>query len=643
MRACTMLVVLLWMSNFTVSYAQKQQGGTPLGLQAENIVGSNAATAWRLNRIPEVVLPNINTEKYLAEDARTGGNRFAAPIHVDIDVENNGNWTLLETSSEQVWQLQITVANAHGLLIFYEDFMLPEGASLFVYSPTTRQVLGAYTRESQGRSDSFMTGIIAGNSAVLEYHAPIDNFEAPFHIWRVDAVYRADALEKDLLSFGFGASDPCFDNVACPAGSAWEAERNAVARIIVIVEEGSGYCSGTLLNNTAQDGRLLFLSAFHCMDGYTPLYDLWRFDFYYRSDTCENPMEEPEYRAVLGCDSLAGRRAMDFLLLDLHPETTLNMEFHFAGWDRSSASPQGGAVLSHPLGDIQKICLFDTPATVFQNSIVWSNDVTTPPNQHFRVTYSDGTIQPGSSGGALFNQEHRVVAQLQGSTGTTTCDATVGFFGRIFQAWEGQWPSGRLKDWLDPLGTDTLFIDAFSGQRTLLVTTDDDEPVANVDVSFFVDNALVGTATTTVDGRVTLPSGLPSEGQLRLDFTKNDAFTNGVTTADLIRIQRYVLGTDTIDPFKILASDVNLSNSLSTLDMIRIRKLILNIDPDFGNNAAASWQFFPTNMIINDTQHPWPISGNRTNSYNFQLLPGIRLPNFYAVKSGDANGSAETQ
>jgi hypothetical protein len=609
------------------AYAQPSFGGQPLGL----------AKAISLPEAPLFALPALDTKKLLREDALSQANRFAAPIALDIDLNSHGDWTYLPDGT-QVWQLRITVAQAKGLLLFYEDFNLPPDSRLFVYSPNTKQVLGAYTAASQSRSDRFMTGIIEGDELVVEYQTTADNYDAPFHIWRIDAVYKDAGPEKNLLNFGFGSSSECHDNVGCPTGEEWQLERNAVARIIVAVEEGTGYCTGTVMNNTAGDGRLLFLSAFHCMDGYTPEFDLWRFDFYYEGEDCENPLVEPEFRSILGCDSLAGRRAVDFLLLDLYPETTIGMEFHYMGWDRSGTPPDSSALLHHPRGDIKKISLAENPATVWTNSIQWNNGVTTPPNHHYRVPYTDGIIEVGSSGAALLDQNHRVVGQLHGDAGINNCDDAVGYFGRMFMAWEGANEAFRLKDWLDPLGTDTMFIDALGQIRSVVVRTDQDDPVVGVTAEFRIDGELIGTATTLEDGRLFIPAEIPTSGTLTVSLNKDDAYNNGVTTADLIKMQRHVLGTEFMTPYRILACDVNLSNSISTLDMIRIRKLILTLTPDFGEGSVPSWQFISATTSFSDPLQPWPFE--RGNSFSYTLSPGFQLSDFIAMKSGDANGNA---
>ncbi|MEL6972358.1 MAG: hypothetical protein AAFZ63_22710 [Bacteroidota bacterium] len=609
--------------------AQKSLGGLPLGISDPSL----------LLPAPNLRLAGPDITALQAAEQAAPTNRFAASQPADIDINSHGNWTILE-DGRQIWQLRIRVPEARGLLLFYEDFNLPEGAQLFVYQPESGQVLGAYTRESQGRSDRFMTGILRGEVAIIEYQAPADDFTVPFHLWRIDVVYKDEAYESfNARNFGFGTSNACHDNVACPEAADWQAERNAVARIIVVVEEGTGYCSGTLMNNTAEDGRLLFLSAFHCMDGFTPEYDMWRFDFYYASDDCTNPVTEPSFQSILGCDSLAGRQAMDFLLLDLYPEDAADMELHFMGWDRSGTPPTTSAIVHHPRGDIQKFATSTNAATIFGNSINWNNGVTTPPNHHYRLLYTDGTLEVGSSGSAMLDGNHRVVAQLHGDAGSTACDNATAYFGRLSLAWDGPDAGARLKDWLDPLGTDTMMLDALGQLRSPMVATDDDEPVAGVAVSFYADDVFVATTVTGADGRVPIPAEMPSASEVRMDFAKDNPFNNGVSISDLISMQKQVLGTELMEPYKILACDVNNSNSLTTLDMIRIRKLILTITPDFGDDGVPSWQFFSGATTLGDPTQPWPAE-SRDNSFTFTLIPGFRLPDFIGVKSGDANGNA---
>jgi hypothetical protein len=163
-----------------------------------------------------------------------------------------------------------------------------------------------------------------------------------------------------------------------------------------------------------------------------------------------------------------------------------------------------------------------------------------------------------------------------------------------------------------------------------------------VALSFYHNDQFIATTTTGTDGRMPIPEDIPLTGTLRLEFSKPGSYNNGVSVTDLIRIQKQILTTELMTPYKLLACDVNNSNSLTTLDMIRIRKLILTLDPDFGDGGVASWQFFSAAQSFSNPQNPWQ-NEPRDNIFEFDLNAGFRLPDFVAVKSGDANGNADLE
>jgi hypothetical protein len=63
------------------------------------------------------------------------------------------------------------------------------------------------------------------------------------------------------------------------------------------------------------------------------------------------------------------------------------------------------------------------------------------------------------------------------------------------------------------------------------------------------------------------------------DVTKLDNnWLSGLTTFNLVCMQKHILGLDTLDGYKQLAADANKSNSITTFDIVLFRKLILGID-----------------------------------------------------------------
>ncbi|MCK6691921.1 MAG: hypothetical protein L6Q97_07445 [Thermoanaerobaculia bacterium] len=120
---------------------------------------------------------------------------------------------------------------------------------------------------------------------------------------------------------------------------------------------------------------------------------------------------------------------------------------------------------------------------------------------------------------------------------------------------------------------------------------------------------------------------------------KNNDPLNGVSTFDLVLINKHILGLDTLDsPYKIFAADANNTKSITTFDIVEIRKLILGIYDELPNNT--SWRFV-------DEAYQFPNPANPffeifPETVNLTLSPGNPTgeANFVAVKVGDVNGSA---
>jgi hypothetical protein len=66
---------------------------------------------------------------------------------------------------------------------------------------------------------------------------------------------------------------------------------------------------------------------------------------------------------------------------------------------------------------------------------------------------------------------------------------------------------------------------------------------------------------------------------------------NGVTTLDLVLIQKYLLGLITLEGDDLIAADANANASVSAADLLALRGLILGIDSELANND--SWVFVP--------------------------------------------------
>ena len=77
------------------------------------------------------------------------------------------------------------------------------------------------------------------------------------------------------------------------------------------------------------------------------------------------------------------------------------------------------------------------------------------------------------------------------------------------------------------------------------------------------------------------------------DVTKYDNnWLSGLTTFDLVCIQKHILGRDTLDGYKQLAADANKSNTITLSDFVLFRKMILGIDTVL-TAYTQPWRFIP--------------------------------------------------
>ena len=142
-------------------------------------------------------------------------------------------------------------------------------------------------------------------------------------------------------------------------------------------------------------------------------------------------------------------------------------------------------------------------------------------------------------------------------------------------------------------------------------------------------------SVTEVDGKFTFAEVPYFNGYL-LNPTKKDDIMNGISTLDLVLIQRHILGAKSLEnPYDIIAADINKDNKLTASDLVSLRKVILGIENSFPKNDP--WRFVPSNHTFADPKNPFEFPGGIIMNELITDQPDI---NFTAVKVGDVNTSA---
>lgn len=366
-------------------------------------------------------------------EARQGAlPRYGKPTPLALNLLAAGRWEL--ATGGRRWQLALTSPGATSLNFFFDKFYLPPGAELYLYNGDRSVAIGPIDATQNTEAKVFATDLLKGDFVTLELFEPSAAAgQSVLHAAQVVHGYRDLNANTPQYYAGYGQAEPCNVDVSCPAGNDWQTEANAVALLIL----NGSYCTGTLLNDNCKSLTPNFLTAFHCIDGLDVGKAVFRFQ--YKSASCGGA-EPTNYLSFSGAQLLAAYSFTDFALVRLNQKPPAGSSIAYAGWNRSSSPATNSASLHHAAGDVMKISL-SAAVQPFRNQ-----------NQYWHTDYTVGTTQPGSSGCALFDQNHLVVGQLLGDVSRdprSFCDKHFGDYGRFDLSWTGGGtPQTRLSDWL---------------------------------------------------------------------------------------------------------------------------------------------------------------------------------------------------
>ncbi len=133
-------------------------------------------------------------------------------------------------------------------------------------------------------------------------------------------------------------------------------------------------------------------------------------------------------------------------------------------------------------------------------------------------------------------------------------------------------------------------------------------------------------------------TNVPSGHSFVIDADKDSDIKNGVSTIDIVRIQRHIMGITNLDsPYKLIAADANNSSTISAGDIATIRRVILGVITEFPN-GQDSWRVIDANQTFSNNNAPFPFS----EVINIDNLSGnMSGQDFMAIKIGDVDNSAE--
>jgi hypothetical protein len=376
--------------------------------------------------------------------------RYAIPQQVAAAPTTHGTWEVLDPTWS-LWRLRVQSPGASHINLGFARFHLPPNGRQMVYSSNYSDIVRPFTEQDHTPTGDLWTPVVGTDEIVVEVYVPTTlRAQVVLGLTQVGSGYRFFGVGGDAM--GIDLSGACEVDVVCPIGAPWVDEIPSVA---ALSSSGSIFCSGFMVNNTANDGRNYVMTANHC--GVTAgvastLVCYWN----YRNPTCGGggaTLSEFNTGATLR----ASFNLSDFTLVELFSAPNPAWGVTYAGWNRNTSPDATSATgIHHPSGDAKKISF------EYQPTVTTSYGGTTYPGDgtHIRlVDWDVGVTEPGSSGSPLFDQNHHVIGQLHG--GGSACGNNLSdWYGKFARSWTGGGTSTtRLSNWLDPLSTGAFTVD----------------------------------------------------------------------------------------------------------------------------------------------------------------------------------------
>ncbi len=482
--------------------------------------------------------------------------RVGYSFKVGINSKSMGsavNWE----NGEKSWIIRIAVEDAPSVALVLENVNIPADGRLYVY--TEDEPTSFYLINHNSINDGYAsTPPLASSVVIVEYVESVLNrqqgLRGSFSISSIYSIYKG--IDDMLGSKALGDSDPCQVNINCsPEGDAWQNQKRGVAKIL-FSEGGYVYaCSGTLINNTNQDGKPYFLTAYHCGGNLADSdRSTWQFFFNYERSGCDNSTS-PTINLITGAALRASgplAAGSDFQLVELSQTPSAAWRPFYNGWDRAETVADGGVSIHHPSGDAKKISTYTGSLSSATPNIDGSVMAT---NSTWRVTWTQtanghGVTEGGSSGSPILNSAGLVVGTLSGGSSSCSSLNSPDYYGKFNYHWSSNGTTNikKLQPWLDPSNSNTSTLPGYDPSGDLYANFKADLTVAQTNVAITFTDLSTGASITSWSwnfGDGATPATITGKGPHTVTYSTGGSKTvsltiNGTSTTtkkDYIRIQ----------------------------------------------------------------------------------------------------------
>jgi hypothetical protein len=444
-----------------IVFAQISYGGAPLFFNHSSL---RSSYSLKYEEMPSFNLDSVKQMDELNKGNMRTSFQFAYKFYTHIEKGKQGNMQVLADGTK-VWQVGVRSKDAHSINLLFTRFHLPEGGKLFIYNATHTHIVGSFDHRNNSPENILPVRPVAGDDLIIEYSEPANvPFEGELIIGEVNHDYRGILdLKVEPKTDNSNGDYLCMPDVLCS-----DADETITRSTVLLIINGTTTCTGSLVNNTENDGKPYLLTAVHCFDTTAsyPHDAQYYIDksgtiiafFNYNRPVCQTTMKATEEFSLASAYPRVIIERKDVALLELKQIPPVHYNACYAGWNMEGKNDEFPYTnIHHPDGAVKRYGLYNNSLTISTYYEDYGIITFLDGQSHWKVRgWNTGSTHPGSSGSPLHDKNNRIVGTLTG--GKSECNqenpnGQYDYFTALYQSWEQTDPNNQLKTYLDPNNT----------------------------------------------------------------------------------------------------------------------------------------------------------------------------------------------